>query len=154
MNAVPSSKNFNQGEYQRGNFQAAKEKWLKLCASYPNLSGADYAVLIAVSTYLNSKTHDAWPSLERLASDTNRDKSTIWRSLMRLERLGLIGVIHGRGRKNSNRYRPTLGRMEMDPTTLRRKTTLRGKMLRTRNEKTANSQRKDCELAGRTLEEV
>jgi len=26
---------------RKGNFQAAKEGWLKLCASYPNLSGAD-----------------------------------------------------------------------------------------------------------------
>ena len=43
---------------KRGGFQAAKENWLKLCASYPNLSGSDYAVVIALSTYLNSKYGD------------------------------------------------------------------------------------------------
>jgi hypothetical protein len=43
-----------QASPKRGGFQAAKEGWLKVCASYPNLSGADYAVAIALSTYLNS----------------------------------------------------------------------------------------------------
>jgi hypothetical protein len=55
---------------RQGGFQAAKEGWLKLCASYPNLSGADCAVAIALSTYFNSKTRNAWPSFERLAADT------------------------------------------------------------------------------------
>ena len=59
---------------QRKGFSAAKEGWLKLVASYPNLSGADYAVAIALSTYVNSTTRDAWPSMQRLAADTNRDR--------------------------------------------------------------------------------
>jgi hypothetical protein len=62
----PGVQQFVEG---RGNFQAAKEGWLKLCASYPNLSGSDYAVAIALSTYFNSKTRDAchhskgWPRI-------------------------------------------------------------------------------------------
>jgi hypothetical protein len=136
--------------HRHGNFQAAKEGWLKLCASYPNLSGADYAVAIALSTYFNSKTRDAWPSFERLAVDTNRNRSTVWRSLRRFENMNLIEVIHGRGRHKVNRYRPKLGCMHVDLKILKRRTTLRGKTLRTCNEKTANSQQKHCELAVRT----
>lgn len=135
---------------RHGNFQAAKEGWLKLCASYPNLSGADYAVAIALSTYFNSKTRDAWPSFERLAADTNRNRSTVWRSLRRFENMNLVDVIHGRGRHKVNRYRPKLGSMDADLKMLKRRTTLRGKTLQIRNEKTANSHQKHCELAVRT----
>lgn len=136
----------------RGNFQAAKEGWLKLCASYPNFSGADLAVVIAIATYVNSKTLDAWPSIQRLADDVNRDPSTVWKSLQRLESYRLLDVVHGRGRKKSNRYRLRLG-TEIDPATLSRKTSPRGAALRTRKQKSAGSQSKGCELAGRTYEE-
>jgi DNA-binding GntR family transcriptional regulator len=102
---------------------------------------------------MNSKTHLAWPSLRTLATDTNRNRSTVSRSLNKLEKLELIAVVHGRGSKKSNRYRITLGALNVEPQTLRRRTTPRGKMLRTRNEKAANSQQKGCELAARTSEE-
>jgi hypothetical protein len=72
----------------RGIFQIAKEGWLKTCASYPNLSGADLAVVIALSAYLNSKRGDAWPSIETLAEDVNRSRSTVSRSIERLEKAG------------------------------------------------------------------
>ena len=39
-----------------GNFQAAKEGWLKTIACHPNLSGADCAVAVLLSTYFNSRT--------------------------------------------------------------------------------------------------
>jgi DNA-binding transcriptional regulator YhcF (GntR family) len=138
---------------QRGGFQAAKEGWLKLCASYPNLSGSDYAVAIALSTYFNSKFGEAWPSIERLAADTNREPSTVWRSLKRLETKNLVSIVHGRGRHKVNRYRPKLGHTDADPKMFKRRTTARGKTLRTRNEIAANSQQEDCELAARTSEE-
>jgi hypothetical protein len=67
--------------------------------------------------------------------------------------LGLIEVVHGRGRRKSNRYFPRLGDMHTDPKALRRKTKPRGKVLRDRNEKAANSNIKRCELAARTSEE-
>lgn len=136
-----------------GNFQAGKEGWLKTCASYPNLSGADMAVAVVISTYVNSKTHEAWPSLARLAADTNRSPSTVWRAVRRLEEFSLIEVIHGRGRHKSNRYRPKFGEMDIEPTKLKRLTTWRGKILRTRNSKAAESQLNDCELAARTLDQ-
>jgi len=123
------------------NFQIAKEGWLKALAACPGLSGADYAVAIAISVHLNSKRFDAWPSLETLAEMTNRDQSTVWRSVRRLKRLTLLEVREGGGRNVSNRYRPLFG--DLDPKTLRR-----GKKT------SANSQRKHCELAERTSEEV
>lgn len=138
---------------QRGGFNAAKEGWLKLVASYPNLAGADYAVAIAVSTYMNSKSGEAWPSIQRLATDTNRDRATVWRSLKRLEALKLLTVIHSRSRRKPNRYRPLMGDMDAEPKTLRRKTTPRGFILRTRNVNAANSQHISCGLAARTSDE-
>jgi hypothetical protein len=117
-----------------GGFQAAKEGWLKLVASYPNLSGADLAVVITIFTHLNSMSGDAWPSIETIAFRTNREKSTVWRSIDRLRILGLIEVQKGRGRKQSNRYRPALGTLDYDPKTLRR-----------RNKNIANWKKKDCE---------
>jgi len=127
----------------RGNFQIAKEGWLKEVARHPNLSGADYAVAIMLSTYFNSRTRQAWPSLDTLAADTNRNRSTIWRSINRLEELKLLRIERARGRTRSHRYSPEMGEIERDPKTLRR-----------RNKMYANSQQKDCDLAVRTSEEV
>jgi hypothetical protein len=137
----------------RGGFSVAKEGWLKMVASYPNLAGADYAVAIVLSTYMNSKTREAWPSMRRLATDTNRDRATVWRSLKRLEARKLLTVIHSRSRRKPNRYRPRMGDMAAEPQTMRRKTTPRGLMLRPRNVNAANSQYISCELAARTSEE-
>src|SRR5262249_31160305 len=95
----------------RGSFAAAKEGWLKLIASHPDLSSADLAFAIMLSTYMNFKSRDAWPSVRRLAADTNRNPGTVWRSLRRLEGRKLIFVIHGRGPRNPNRYRPGLGEL-------------------------------------------
>jgi hypothetical protein len=126
-----------------GVFQAAKEGWLKAVASHPNLSGADCAVAIVIATYLNSKTRDAWPGFDRLAQETNRNRSTVWRSIARLEKFKLLEVRRARGRSRSNHYRPLLGDLDRDPITLRR-----------RNKHTASSQSKDCEFAARTSDEV
>ncbi|AMN45046.1 hypothetical protein RHPLAN_66400 [Rhodoplanes sp. Z2-YC6860] len=140
----------NAKQSKNGGFQQAKEGWLLICASYPNLSGATYAVAIALSRYFNSKTREAWPAIERLATDTNRNCSTVWRALQTLESLALIEVVHGRGRKTSNRYRMKLGHLETDPMTLKRRTSPRGKILRARKDNPADLQQKDCEPTGRT----
>jgi len=136
-----------------GSFAAAKEGWLKLVASYPNLSGADMAVAVMLATYMNSKSRDAWPSMETLARDTNRSRSTVWRSLKRLEKLKLLNITHARSRRKPNRYRPALGKLNTEPKRLARATTPRGLMLRTRNVNAANLQLISCELAARTSEE-
>jgi len=126
-----------------GGFQAAKEGWLKVVISYPNLAGADYAVAVAISTHFNSKTAVAWPSIERLAAMTNRNRSTVWRAIEKLRKHKLLDVRKGRGRNVPNQYRPLLGLIDCDPKRLRRRT-----------KKTVNSQPKDCELAVRTLDNL
>ena len=135
---------------QYAGFAAAKESWLKVVCSYPNLSGADVATAVMLATYMNSRSRDAWPSMLRLAGDTNRSRSTIWRSLKRLEKLKLLDITHARSPRKPNRYRPLLGRINAKPQSLIRKTTLRGSVLRTRNASAANSQQIGCELAART----
>jgi hypothetical protein len=133
-NTAPSPKS--------GIFQAAKEQWLMVLVSYPNLSGADYAVALAIAKHLNSKTNWAWPSMQLIAELTNREESTVWRSIQKLERLELLHVMKGRGRNSANKYQPRLGQMDFDLKTLRR-----------RKKNTANWKKKDCELEGRTSEE-
>jgi hypothetical protein len=136
-----------------GNFAAFKESWLMLVASYPNLSGSDIAVAVAIAKYMNSRTRDAWPSMDLLACDLNRSRSTVWRSLKRLEKLKLLEITHARSHRKPNRYKLQLGKLNAKPGRLGRKTTPRGLMLRTRNFNAANSQHNGCELAARTSEE-
>ncbi len=141
MIAVPPNSRAGEARPNIGNFQAAKESWLKIVASHPNLSGADYAIAIMICTYVNSRTREAWPSLETLAQDTNRAPSTAWRSVERLEKLELLEITRARGRTRSHRYRLKFGNMDRDPKTLRR-----------RNTNTAGSQSKHYQSAGRTSE--
>jgi hypothetical protein len=150
---APREQLTNGQKSEVGGFLAAKEGWLMRVASYPNLSGADLAVAIVISKHLNTKTNDAWPSMETLARDTNRERSTVWRALERLESFKLIQIQHSRSRRKPNRYRPQMGELDVEPKTLRRSTTPRGSMLRTGNINVANSQRISCEPAALTLEE-
>ena len=138
---------------QRGGFSAAKEAWLKLVASYPNLAGADYAVAIVLSTYMNSQTRQAWPSMQRLAADTGRDRSTVWRSLKRFEALKLLKITHARSPRKSNIYCLRLGDMSAERERLRRKTTPRGAILRAHNADAAKPHQISCKPAARTSEE-
>lgn len=124
-------------------FQVAKEGWLMAIASHPNLSGSDCAVGITIAKHLNAKLKEAWPSIKTIAEFTNREQSTVWRSIKRLEQLGLLTVVHSRGRHRSNHYRPAYGHMDTDLKTLRR-----------RKKSTASRQRKPCDSAERTSEEL
>ncbi len=104
-----------------GGFQAAKEQWLMILASHPNLSGADYAVAVVIAIHLNSKTGKAWPSIALIAELTNREESTVWRSIQKLKGLELLDVQSGRGRNKVNKYGPRFGKLDCDPKTLRRR---------------------------------
>lgn len=112
------------------NIHLLRESWVKVICKYPNLSGADVAVAVMLSTYINRNNQTAWPSIDTLAEDTNRDRRTVRRCVRRLEKLGLVDIVTGRGRHHSNRYRPKMG--EHDLATLRRQG-------HTRNEKGVNS---------------
>src|SRR5262249_55622779 len=153
MRNGPMTADADASRNRAGGFAAAKESWLKVVASYPNLSGADVAVAVVLLTYMNERNPDAWPSMERLACDSNRSRSTVWRALKRLEKLKLLDITHAHSRRKPNRYRPLVGKLNIKPKSLARKTTPRGLMLRTRNVNAANPQRISCELAARTSEE-
>jgi hypothetical protein len=92
-----------------------------MLASYPNLSGADLAVAIVIAKHMNSSSGKAWPSLETIAKLTHRDRSTVWRSVRRLDQLKLLAIAKRRGRNQYNVYSALLGEIERDPKTLGRR---------------------------------
>ena len=134
----------------RGSFSAAKEQWLKLVASYPNLSACDIAVAVVIATYMNAHTGYAWPSMKTLATDTNRERSTIWRSIKRLEALELLAVVHSRSAKKPNVYRMRLGKLDAEPKALRIKKPGAILRLHGRNASAAQTQHIGCSGAART----
>jgi hypothetical protein len=93
-----------------GNFQIAKEGWLKIVASHATLPGAAYAVAIVLASYLNSKTNRSWPSIATLVANINRDRSTVLRAIKKLEICGLLAIKRRRGR--SSEYQPRFGHLE------------------------------------------
>jgi Helix-turn-helix domain len=138
-----------------GNFAAFKESWLKLVTRYP-VTARDLAVAIHLSGYLNVKTRDAWPSMATLAADIGCEKSTVLRSLQRLEKFKLLAVTHSRSRHKPNRYRPRLGPLDASEIP-RRRSTPRGiakvKRMRRDTLEDAGPQRRGCGAAYRTSEE-
>jgi hypothetical protein len=125
------------------NFQAAKEGWLVLLASDPTLSAADLAVGIVIAKHVNSKSRRAWPSLMTMAALTNRHVSTVWKSVRKLHRKGLLEIHKGRGRHQFNRYELRLGNLDHDPVPMRRG-----------NKNCADQQEKDCGGDQLTSQEV
>jgi predicted transcriptional regulator len=124
-------------------FQVAKEGWLLALAACPTLSGADYAVAIVILKHLNSKSLTAWPALATIAELSNRQVSTVWRSIKRLVRLGfLIEEKAKRGRYKHNVYRPTFGNFDEE-----------AHPIRVRKRSTSNWKNSDCETEKLTSEE-
>jgi DNA-binding MarR family transcriptional regulator len=62
---------------------------------------------------MNEKRGYAWPSLPHIAEELRIDKSTVVRSINRLERHGWITVEHRCGRQRGNRYRLAIGALEI-----------------------------------------
>jgi hypothetical protein len=63
-------------------------------------------VLLLMSDHVNE--HDVnvcWPSLPRLAADSDLSRATVWRTIDRLEKLGLIERLGVRDAGSSMRYR-------------------------------------------------
>ena len=116
---------------QAGLWAKTKETWQMQIAKYPNLNGCDMAVAIVLSVHMNHKTGNAWPSFRTIAELTNRDPTSVGRSVKKLERLHFIKVIHSRSRHKSNRCVMGPG-PSVDPKTLRRKKTRASSMLRVR----------------------
>jgi hypothetical protein len=72
----------------------------------PDASAADAAVLAALLERLNEETGLAWPSLQRLADDTGRNRVTVVRSLRHLCELGFVQVAEKGTKTTTTRYRP------------------------------------------------
>jgi gamma-glutamylcysteine synthetase len=133
----------SKGRTAAGVFQAAKEGWLMLLASDPKLSAADLAVGIIIAKHLNSKVRRAWPSLKLIAELANRHVSTVWKSVKKLHRKGLLKIHKGRGRHQFNKYELRLGNLGHDP-----------RPMRSGNKNCADQQEKDCGDDQLTSQEV
>jgi Helix-turn-helix domain len=81
-----------------------RDGWLSRLASDPTLSGSHVTTGVILALHMNAKTRQAWPSIDRIALLTSRSPSTVWRSIGRLKKAGLITVLRGRGRYAPNRY--------------------------------------------------
>ncbi len=128
-----------------------KETWMKQVTSYPRLAGADYCVAYWILVHLNFHDEIAWPAIDTLAKVTNRSRSTVSRSIKRLEKLEFLTIKHSRGRTHSNEY--SLGSPYYALPIQKRPSVARGKVLRTRNENAASRNRKCSEFAARISEE-
>lgn len=70
----------------------------------PRLSRGDIAVLVAILDHMNTRSGDAYPSVDRIAIKANVDRSTATRSIRRLVNHGHLIRLVGRGRA-ANEYR-------------------------------------------------
>jgi hypothetical protein len=62
------------------------------------------AAAVPIAAYINHKTQDAWPSIERLAQDLGADRRTVQRALRDLVAADLLVRRQGGGRKRSSHY--------------------------------------------------
>jgi hypothetical protein len=87
-------------------FVRRKEEWLRAIAADTRLhEWAPLAVAVALGSYLNSTSEEAWPGIERLAQDLNSDRRSCQRALDRLVEAGWLRRTRGGGRRKTNRYK-------------------------------------------------
>jgi len=82
-----------------------------LTAAAPPITDLDVRVGIRLVKYYNSLVGAAWPSQERLAEECHCDIRSINRCINRLVEDGWFRKRSGRGRENTNRYRPDWSRV-------------------------------------------
>ena len=86
-----------------------QDDWYARLASIPTLPASDLATGLTLMRHMSWKSRQAWPSLDTIAQLTGRNRTTVWRSIKRLKKAGLITAIRvGRGRYAHNRYSFTL----------------------------------------------
>ncbi|WP_375159794.1 hypothetical protein [Bradyrhizobium sp. RDT46] len=92
-------------------FTERKLGWLEAVASDPDMQRLALAVAVKLATrYLNSKTGDAWPGIDRLARDLTANPRNVRRAITSLVEGGWLDKRRGgRGRGDSNRYRIKMG---------------------------------------------
>jgi len=82
-----------------------------LTAAPPPITDLDVRVGLRLVKYYNSLVGAAWPSQERLAEECHCDIRSITRCINRLVEDGWFRKRSGRGRENTNRYRPDWSRV-------------------------------------------
>ena len=86
-----------------------QDDWYARLASISTLPASDLATGLTLMRHMSRKSRQAWPSLDTIAQLTGRNRTTVWRSIKRLKKAGLITAIRvGRGRYAHNRYSFTL----------------------------------------------
>jgi hypothetical protein len=72
-------------------FVRRKEEWLRAVAADTRLhEWAPLAVAVALGSYLNSISEEAWPGIERLAEDLNADRRSCQLSCLNPRRLAAL----------------------------------------------------------------
>lgn len=82
-----------------------KEEWLLAIAADKRLhEWTPLAIAVVLASYLNNRSEEAWPGIERLSADLQTDRRSCQRALDRLVEAGFLRRRRGGGRKNTNRY--------------------------------------------------
>ncbi len=88
----------------------AKWELLGMAARHPRLAQGDVAVLFELCDRYNEDARAAWPSIDRMAKDTGKHRSTVIRSVKRLSAHGFVKTVkHGNRGGETNRYQPAFG---------------------------------------------
>jgi len=92
---------FEAGPPKAGSFAQAREAWLQRWQEHDQLSHADRVLVTQIFRHFNQRHYQettellAWPSWETIAARARLSRSSIFRGLQKLERLGALKIIHG-----------------------------------------------------------
>jgi hypothetical protein len=87
---------------RKAGFAQAREAWLQRWQEHDQLRHADRALVTQIFRHFNQRHYQettellAWPSWETIAARARLSRSSIFRGLQKLERLGALKIIHGR----------------------------------------------------------
>jgi DNA-binding MarR family transcriptional regulator len=93
---------------EKQSFQYYRHRWLCAVGRDPELTGSDLRVAIMIWELTNVDWGYAWPSLSYIAAQMSLDRSTVVRSVKKLEQRGWI-IRSRSGRCRSNEYRIAKG---------------------------------------------
>ena len=99
---------------RKSRFNHTRHRWLGMVARDPKLPGAAQRVAILLWEHMNADYGYAWPSLVYVAEQLGINKSTVVRSIKKLEAQGWIKVERRCGRHRGNRYRLAFGVQGLD----------------------------------------
>ena len=97
-----SAQRFQRPEPRVGAQYGKMPKWIGLALRKEPRRFTALAVAVALSTYANSRTRQAWPSLETLAEDVGTSTRAVSNAIRTLERVGFLSI--KRRRRQSNLY--------------------------------------------------